>query len=243
MADGGEAFNQWLGETLTGLDLDAEVYSEYATGILGEDDEPLEARVESVLEILGGACEADLTQFGLDLAREWSAWQAAENSQEADKAESAKLAREEAARLQREQELAELEESQQDKEEDLDDEEVARRAQLLSIYGFEPGGEEEGACGKAGGGAEEISGANQNRQAVDVLLRAKRDEAKALADKKKAKDKSDMANQKKKKEDTLTKRRAAAGQTGTKKPTQASIKAAAAKKKPNKSNRGENGSS
>mmetsp|Transcript_24361 Transcript_24361/g.54932 ORF Transcript_24361/g.54932 Transcript_24361/m.54932 type:complete len:238 (+) Transcript_24361:132-845(+) len=50
-------WEDWLSSSLTGLGLDTEVYKDYVEGILAEEDEPLDDRVESVAGVLGGALE------------------------------------------------------------------------------------------------------------------------------------------------------------------------------------------
>jgi hypothetical protein len=92
MAEGD--LSSWLVEKLQGLSLDAEVrnrgssrgrarvyallgstgmivsqvYQSYIEGILGDEDASLDERVQSVQDMLAGATEEDLTEFG-----EWCA--------------------------------------------------------------------------------------------------------------------------------------------------------------------------
>jgi len=226
-----------MAETLEGLDLDPDAYLDYAMGILDEDEEDLDARVESCIEILSGATEQELGPFSEHLKVHYSAMLESSQKQE----EEQTVARAEAAIVQRERDLVEMKQKQQElaviKEKQAA--EALQRQALAAERGYIPEKEfdpEDSAGGKKKSSGstmeEEMKISNLNHTAVNEADRAAREALRGAAAAKKKLDKDNLVKQKQEKSDTMDKRRAAAGQAG-KKPSVASLKATAAKKKQN----------
>ena len=225
-----------MAETLEGLDLDPDAYLDYAMGILDEDEEDLDTRVESCIEIMSGATEQELGPFSEDLKAHYSAMLESSQKQE----EEQTMARAEAAVVQRERDLVEMKQKQQElaviKEKQAA--EALQRQALAAARGYIPEKEfdpEDSAGGKKSNRTameEEMKVSNLNHMAVNEADRAAREALRGAAAAKKKLDKDNLLKQKQEKSDTMDKRRAAAGQAG-KKPSIASVKATAAKKKQN----------
>ncbi|CAM9416036.1 unnamed protein product, partial [Scytosiphon promiscuus] len=200
MAEGGgdTSFDTWLVEKLDTLGLDAEVYGGYVTGIMGDEDNPEEERVDSVMEILSGAAEEEtgLDEFRSALKERWEV-----RSARARPRRDSLLAARRRPSWQQQHCSALPEERRQVEEADKarkakaakvvqrSAEERAERARLLGEYGYDsdpvdeegnPLPPEEGAEGEPGTSAAsdslgEAYGKNLNKEWVRQEIAAKRD--------------------------------------------------------------------
>merc|ERR1711865_1005577 len=207
-------------------------------GILEEDeDEPLPGRVEQLLELLAGATEHDLTEFGSELETVYAAM----GEQATEQAASDQLAKDQAAVLNRENELVQVKLKQQQlvlvKERQAA--EALKRQELAAARGFVEECDPEMHSNRTTREQAKIDASesamqvvNVNQSASNQADKAQREALRSAAAAKKQTDRDNLTKQKKDKNDTMDKRRAAAGQAG-KKPSIASIKATAAKKKQN----------
>ncbi|CBJ30946.1 hypothetical protein Esi_0226_0020 [Ectocarpus siliculosus] len=194
MAEGGgdSSFDTWLVDKLDALGLDAEVYGGYVTGIMGDEDNPQEERIESVIEILSGAAEEDndLGEFRSALNERWDM----KVEHEEKEKEAAKAAKQKEMDSKKEEERRQVEEADKarrakaDKRVQRSAEEQAERARLLGEYGYdsdpvdeegnplppEEGGDGEGGS-SAGDSLGEAYGKNLNKERVREEVAAKRE--------------------------------------------------------------------
>ncbi|CAM9149865.1 unnamed protein product [Pylaiella littoralis] len=193
-SDGISGFDTWLVDKLDALGLDAEVYGGYVTGIMGDEDNPQEERIDSVIEILSGAAEEDtnLDDFRSSLKQRWEVKLGLEQEVE----EAAKAAKQKEMDSRKEEERRQVEEA--DKQRRAKAEKIvmrsaaekAERDRLLGEYGYdsdpvdeegnplppEEGGDGEGAVGSsAGDSLGEAYGQNLNKERVRQEVAAKRD--------------------------------------------------------------------
>eukprot|EP00903_Cladosiphon_okamuranus_P016644 g15350.t1 len=192
--DGGQAdFDTWLVDKLDALGLDAEVYGGYVSGIMGDEDNPQEERLDSVIEILSGAAEeeASLDDFRSSLKEKWEVRVGLEKK-EKEAVKAAKLREMESKKEEERRQVEEADKERRAKAEKKGErsaEELAERARLLGEYGYdsdpvdeegnplppEEGADGEGGVSSAADSLEEAYGKNLNKERVRQEVAAKRD--------------------------------------------------------------------
>jgi len=208
-----EDFESWLALKLEACGLDTEIYSEYVTGLLADQAEEMEARTESVLEILSGALDEGVElgeTFATDLASRWEAKVCQQSKSAAS--DAAEKEREHQERQQRDLALAAEHEEQKKrqlaKQNEMTREERLERNRILDQYGFssdtvdEDGNIIASASGSGSAAQEDMTGVaqNLNRTRVKEAEQAKRVAARASHVKEQERIKAQQAKEKLKKE-------------------------------------------
>ena len=70
MAGFDEPFDAWLSARLGALDLDADVYAEYVSGILADEDMPLDERAEQASQLVAAALDEEYAAAAAGLETE-----------------------------------------------------------------------------------------------------------------------------------------------------------------------------
>lgn len=212
MAGNSENFCQWLSAALDSLDLDGEIYVGYVEGILQDESEPLDDRLESVVEILSGATEKVIDDsFRVDLQAQWKATQ--EAASDAAAVQTAELLAKQEEQQRRDLELAaqgqEAIQREATKNNLLTLDERRARERLIEEYGCADDTDtvdEDGnvTLGKAESTDDTLSAAgmnmNSNRTQVKEMEKNKRDGMKAAHAKEHERNKLQQVQEKVKKE-------------------------------------------
>ncbi|CAI5744378.1 unnamed protein product [Peronospora destructor] len=187
----------WINSKVSGLNLDASVYVEYALSILQDEDMDISERVASVIAVFSGAADGLVAQDILDRILDMSEMtQDVKNLLEAEQQQSQqeeelKLAEKKLKDLQlRAQQCQEAKEGAErekqkaaDRLKNLTRKEIAAREQLLNEYGFTVMSEfdEEGNVIKTKDkekNSEEVGSVNSNKERVLQAQNAMRDKMK-----------------------------------------------------------------
>lgn len=214
MAEEAANFEKWLGDKLDKLGLDDEVFGGYVTGIMGDEDNPQEERIDSVCEILSGATEEDLDEFRVTLKERWEA-RLGKEKKEREAAKAVKLKEMDSKKEAERRQVEEADAARKAKAEKMNqrsEEEQRERARLLGEYGYDsdpmdeegnllPPEEAEGGEGAAPRDTlgEEL-GRNMNKERVQQELAAKRDNIKKQHQARTLRDKMALEADKMKKE-------------------------------------------
>uniref|UniRef100_A0A1B0GGS0 Coiled-coil domain-containing protein 43 n=1 Tax=Lutzomyia longipalpis TaxID=7200 RepID=A0A1B0GGS0_LUTLO len=194
-----EDFASWLKGKLHKINTDESIYGPYITGILdGDAEEQFEEKVGAIEELLEGIIDTDVRSTAEEIVNKWKSFNA-------EPQEEKEIATEDVdTRLARLLESNVVTSTVQRRQ---TSEESQIRSKILAQYSQVALSDEEddGAPSTSNGDAE--LGRNTNVEAVQQMMRERREQAKLESQKKKEKDKEDLRRQKQLREEKKEKRK------------------------------------
>ncbi|XP_059617004.1 coiled-coil domain-containing protein 43 isoform X2 [Phlebotomus argentipes] len=196
MADTEEDFEMWLKRKLRQINTDESIYGPYIVGILdGDGEEQVEEKISAIEELLSGIIDKDVTATAEEIVNKWKSV-STEPVQEKNSSEDVdtRLAR----LLESNVVTSTVQRRQTAEESQIRDKILAQYSQLSDEED-----EERGATATNG----DAEGRNANVEAVQQMMRERREQARLESQKKKEKDKEDLKRQKQLREEKKEKRK------------------------------------
>ncbi|XP_059617003.1 coiled-coil domain-containing protein 43 isoform X1 [Phlebotomus argentipes] len=198
MADTEEDFEMWLKRKLRQINTDESIYGPYIVGILdGDGEEQVEEKISAIEELLSGIIDKDVTATAEEIVNKWKSV-STEPVQEKNSSEDVDTR---LARLLESNVVTSTVQRRQTAEESQ------IRDKILAQYSQVPLSDEEDEERGATATNGDAEGRNANVEAVQQMMRERREQARLESQKKKEKDKEDLKRQKQLREEKKEKRK------------------------------------
>uniref|UniRef100_A0A6B2E6V8 Coiled-coil domain-containing protein 43 n=1 Tax=Phlebotomus kandelakii TaxID=1109342 RepID=A0A6B2E6V8_9DIPT len=194
-----EEFESWLKRKLRQINTDESIYGPYIVGILdGDGEEQVEEKISAIEELLSGIIEGNVEATAEEIVNKWKGLRAEPPPQQ----ETLEDVDTRLARLLESNVVTSTVQRRQTTEESQ------IRDKILAQYSQVPlSDEEDDERGAAATNGDAELGRNTNVEAVQQLMRERREQARLDSQKKKEKDKEDLRRQKQLREEKKEKRK------------------------------------